>query len=486
LLEGDVLADRYELQELAGSGGMSTVFRARDRRLERTVAVKVLHQRYNDEDEYVERFNREARMAASLSHPNIVTVIDRGEYEGRQYIVFEYVDGDNLKELVGRSGPLQVEQVLSLGIQIASGLAFAHANGLVHRDVKPQNVLLNGSGTAKVTDFGIARSLAVGPGVTQTGTVLGTSDYIAPEQAQGAPVGERTDVYSLGVVLFELLAGEPPFRGDNFVAVAMKHINEPAPRVSTLRPDVPARLDAAIAVALAKDADARFATMDAFRRELQTCLAEVRAGNAAPVSDEHSDTVVLPPAPAGRRRRGRAVLPLLLVVLGLAVLGAAGWLAYETVDSGSGGGGNAGAVTPDGGPVTLEAVTVFDPAPGDGTEHDEAVSFATDGIESTYWLTETYKDAPSLGTKDGVGLVLDAGSARSPDELTITSDTPGFSATIRTGDSQSGPFEDVSASQTVEARTTFDLEDANARYFVIWITSLPSGGSAHVNEVTAS
>jgi serine/threonine-protein kinase len=467
---------------------MSTVYRAHDRKLERTVAVKILHQRYNDEDEYVERFNREARMAASLSHPNIVTVIDRGEHEGRQYIVFEYVDGDNLKEVIGRSGPLPVERVLALGIQVASGLAFAHEKGLVHRDVKPQNVLLNGSGTAKVTDFGIARSLTVGRGVTQTGTVLGTSDYIAPEQAQGAPVGERTDVYSLGVVVYELLTGELPFAGDNFVAVAMKHINEPAPRVSTRRPDVPARLDAAIAVALAKEPSARFARMDDFRRELQACLAEVRAGTAEPVSEDHSDTVVLAPAPpaATRRRRGRAALPLLLVVLGLGVLGAAGWLAYETVDSVSGGGSGGAATSGGGGPVTLDGVGVFDPPPGDGTEHDEDVPNATDGIETTYWQTERYNNAPSFGTKDGVGLVLDAGSARSPDRLTVTSDTPGFTATIRAGDSADGPFEDVAASQTVEAQTTFDLENVNARYFVVWITSLPSGGSAHVNEVTAS
>jgi serine/threonine-protein kinase len=411
-------------------------------------------------------------------------VIDRGEHEGRQYIVFEYVDGDNLKELVAREGPLPVERVLALGIQVASGLAFAHASGLVHRDVKPQNVLLNGSGTAKVTDFGIARSLAVGRGVTQTGTVLGTSDYIAPEQAQGAPVGERTDVYSLGVVVYELLTGEPPFGGDNFVAVAMKHINEPAPRVSTRRAEVPARLDAAIAVALAKDADARFATMDDFRRELQTCLAEVRAGTAEPVSDEHSETVVLPPAPAPRRRRGRAALPLLLVVLGLAVLGAAGWLAYETVDSGSGGGG--GAVGPDGGPVRLEAVGVFDPPPGDGIEHDEDVPKATDGIESTYWPTEDYRNPPDLNGKPGVGLVLDAAETRTVESVTITSDTPGFTATIQAGDDADGPFREVAAEQTIGSRNTFRLEDATARYFVVWVTSSPPGGSAHVNEVTAS
>src|SRR5437762_9528114 len=247
---GEVLADRYELEELVGTGGMSSVFRAHDRLLDRKVALKILHQHYSGDDEYVERFRREARSVAALSHPNIVTVIDRGEHEARQFIVFEYVDGENLKQMIERRGPAPIPTALELSIQIARGLSFAHQQGLVHRDVKPQNVLLNGNGDAKVTDFGIARSLAVQRGMTQTGTVLGTSDYIAPEQAQGQQVDEHTDVYSLGIVLYELLTGELPFSGDNFVAVAMQHINDVPPHVSDKRPDVPPRLDAAVARAL--------------------------------------------------------------------------------------------------------------------------------------------------------------------------------------------------------------------------------------------
>src|SRR4051794_24065182 len=281
---GEVLADRYELEELVGTGGMSSVFRAHDRLLDRKVALKILHQQYSGDDDYVERFKREARSVAALSHPNIVTVIDRGEHGERQFIVFEYVEGENLKRLIERRGPAPVANALELGIQIAGGLSFAHQQGLVHRDVKPQNVLLNGDLSAKVTDFGIARSMNVQHGMTQTGTVLGTSDYIAPEQAQGQPVDEQTDVYSLGVVVYELLTSEVPFPGENFVAVAMRHINEEPPSVRERRPDVTPRLDAAIRCAMAKDAAARFATMADFCHELELCLAEAQGTQVLPAA----------------------------------------------------------------------------------------------------------------------------------------------------------------------------------------------------------
>src|SRR5215475_7424848 len=226
---GDLIADRYELEELVGTGGMSTVFRAHDRQLDRRVAINILHEHYAADPEYLERFRREARAVARLSHPNIVTVIDRGDDGGRQYIVFEHVEGENLKELVLRTGRLSVQNALALALAVANGLAFAHDHGLVHRDVKPQNVLLSREGEVKVTDSGIARSLHVDHGMTQTGTVLGTSEYLAPEQASGKAVSPATDVYSLGVVLWELLAGDVPFVGENFVAVALRHVNEPPP-----------------------------------------------------------------------------------------------------------------------------------------------------------------------------------------------------------------------------------------------------------------
>src|ERR687887_2873065 len=256
---------------------MSSVFKARDTMLERRVALKVLHPHFTEDEQYVERFRREARAVASLSHPNIITILDRGEDEGRQFLVFELVEGRTLKEVLEEEGRLPVPQALEIALQVARGLAFAHEHGLVHRDVKPQNVILNGDGRAKVTDFGIARSRDI-QGVTQTGMVLGTSNYVAPEQAQGGKVDRATDVYSLGVVLFELLTGEVPFPGESFVAVAMRHVNEPAPSVLERRPDAPARVAHAVARALEKDPAARFPTMDAFAAELEACLAALEPG----------------------------------------------------------------------------------------------------------------------------------------------------------------------------------------------------------------
>jgi tRNA A-37 threonylcarbamoyl transferase component Bud32 len=475
---GEVLSDRYELEELVGTGGMSSVFRAHDRLLDRKVALKVLHEQYMADEDYVERFRREARAVAALSHPNIVTVIDRGEHNGRQFIVFEYVAGENLKQLISRRGPAPVTTAIELGIQIARALSFAHQQGLVHRDVKPQNVLLNGEGEAKVTDFGIARSLDVQHGMTQTGTVLGTSDYIAPEQAQGQRVDEQTDVYSLGVVLYELLTSEVPFPGENFVAVAMRHINEEPPSIREKRPDVSPRLEAAIHRAMAKDAAARFATMADFCHELELCLAEAQGTQVLPAAQPRR-------AASSRRRRGLSPWPLILLLVALLAIGAVvaallihgNGSASETTTSGGAGGGAA---------PHLRAVAADDRF-GTGGEHDAEVGRATDNDASTYWTTEDYRTAPDLG-KPGVGLVLDAGRPVELRELGVATGTPGFTAVVRAGSSPTTATKVISSSQTVNDGTTFELHAGAAyRYYEVWITRLGSSyRKVQLNEVRAS
>jgi serine/threonine-protein kinase len=484
---GEVIGDRYELEELVGSGGMSSVFRAHDRLLERKVALKVLHEQYTSDEDYVERFRREARSVASLSHPNIVTVIDRGEHGGRQYIVFEYVDGENLKHRIDREGALPVRDALELALQIGRALQFAHQNGLVHRDVKPQNVLLNGDGRPKVTDFGIARSLDVQRGMTQTGTVLGTSDYIAPEQAQGAHVDDRTDVYSLGVVLYELLSGETPFTGENFVAVAMQHINNPPPNIQDRRGDVSPRLAYAIDRALAKDPGDRWASMAEFCNELEACLGELDELDGRWPDSGATMVVTKSRRPRTQARhsarsRSRPVWPWLLAVLVLAAVGAV--VAYLVLEGSPtdriGGSGDGG-----GQPVKLTGVTAYDPD-GDNSEHGDQAPLAADGNPVTRWTTQTYNVAGELA-KPGVGVVLALPRSQQLSLVKVSTDTPGFQARIQVGDSRVGTFVDASSTRTVNGVTSFEIQDGvKGRYVVVWITRLPPDSHvAHVNEVQA-
>src|SRR3712207_4177683 len=224
---------------------MSSVYRAFDPTLERWVAIKLMHRDISTDPDQLERFRREARAVASLNHPHVVTVIDAGEDDGTPYIVFEYVEGETLKDRIRRMGRLPVPEAVAYAIEIGRALACAHANGFVHRDVKPQNVLIDREGRAKVTDFGIARSLETS-GLTATGRVLGTTDYVSPEQALGHQVTEQSDIYSLGVVLYEMLTGEVPYRADTQVAVAMKHVREPLPDGQRRRPEISAALAAVI------------------------------------------------------------------------------------------------------------------------------------------------------------------------------------------------------------------------------------------------
>jgi serine/threonine-protein kinase len=477
---GELIAGRFALEENVGSGGMASVYRAHDRLLERPVALKMLHDHYVHDEEAVERFQREARSAAQLAHPNIVTVIDRGEDNGRPYIVYEYVGGENLKQLVVREGALPVPMAIDLGLQIARALECAHERGVVHRDVKPQNVLLGAEGRAKVTDFGIAHARDTA-GITLTGTIMGTSDYIAPEQARGEAAGEASDIYSLGVVLFELLTGRVPYQAETPVAVAMKHVHDPVPSARAVRPDVPPRLDALVRRCLAKAPGERFASMSDLIVELEAC----RRGDAPPPTDSAATIIVPPVAQPRRRRGGRILRTLLVIVLALVLVAAAAVGAYVLTrgvskDTGIGPGAGSGGGSK---AIKLTGVTAYDPfGTGPPGEHNAEAPLATDGNASTSWQTEDYRDGLN---KPGVGLVLANTTGATVRHMTVTTDTPGFTAEIQAGDTQSGQFTTASASQTVTGTTTFSVSGASHPYYVVWITNLGTNHVVHINEVTA-
>src|SRR5690349_21137401 len=275
------LSGRYRLDAQIGAGGMSTVYKAFDINLERRVAIKLLHREMSADSDQLERFRREARAVAQLSHPHIVGVIDAGEDDGRPYIVFEYVEGETLKDRIRRQGRLPIPEAIAYAIEIAHALGTAHARHIIHRDVKPQNVLIDEEGSAKVTDFGIARTLEE-DGLTADGRVLGTTDYVSPEQALGQPVTGQSDLYSLGIVLYEMLTGDVPFKGENQVAVAMKHVREEVPDVQIKRPEVSAALAAVVDTATAKHQENRYADDAEFIADLEDVLAieAARAGSA--------------------------------------------------------------------------------------------------------------------------------------------------------------------------------------------------------------
>jgi len=263
-----VLSGRYRVLRKIGGGGMADVYLCEDLTLGRRVALKVMLSRFIDDPNFVERFRREAKAAAGLNHANLVSIYDWGEVDGTYFIVMEYVEGETLKDLVRRRGRLSGSEAVRISLQLLAALEFAHRTGIVHRDVKPQNVMLDRDGNAKVTDFGIAR--AGDSGMTEAGSILGTAQYLAPEQAKGQRVDERSDLYSVGIVLYEMLTGTVPFKGDSAVTVALKHVNEMAAEPAQLVPGMPYALNQIVLKAIAKDPEQRYQTAEQFARDLRS------------------------------------------------------------------------------------------------------------------------------------------------------------------------------------------------------------------------
>jgi len=285
-LIGTVFDGRYRIIRKLGAGGMADVYLAEDQELGRRVAIKILNDRHAADDSFIERFRREAKNAAGLSHPNIVSIYDRGEAEGTYYIAMEFLDGRSLKELIVGRGPAPIKTAIDYARQILAAVGFAHRHGIVHRDIKPHNVLVGSEGRLKVTDFGIARSGA--SQMTEVGSIIGTAQYLSPEQARGAPVDQTSDLYSVGVVLYEMLTGQVPFTGDTPLEIAMKHLSEVPKPPSELRPEVPHDLDSVVLRALAKDPSERYQGAD----EMDADLARVLEGLPVDPETETAATAV--------------------------------------------------------------------------------------------------------------------------------------------------------------------------------------------------
>jgi serine/threonine-protein kinase len=504
---GTLLGGRYRLDAQIGRGGMSTVYRAFDTVLERPVAIKLMHREIASDSDQLERFRREARSVAQLNHPHIVTVIDAGEEPaedggGTPYIVLEYVEGETLKELIRREGPLDIPQALAYAIEIARALGAAHERMIVHRDVKPQNVLIGAEGGAKITDFGIARTLTE-EGLTVAGRVLGTTDYVSPEQALGQPVTGQSDLYSLGVVLYEMLTGQVPFTGSSPVAVAMRHVREQVPDVQLLRTDVSAATASVIDRAVAKDLDWRYADAESMVSDLEEVLA-IEASRAGQATGEATSVLRTLPGKARRRLpwrmrhpgRWAASLALVGAIVAIAIA-----LAAQQAHKGTGVPPDVHA-SPGLAPVQLSQTAAHDYNPfGTEPENHDRVQNVVDSDPNTTWSTAHYYEGTLKKPGGvGVGVYLDASPRVAARAVEIQTPTPGFDVQIYAADKINLSYAYGNATPLTERGWHGPLAAANGvknsqriailggtpyRYYLIWLTTLPPGEeSAAISELT--
>ena len=488
-LEGRLLGDRYRLGPVIATGGMAQVRRADDVVLGRKVAVKILHPHLAADPTVVDRFRHEAVAAARLTHPAIVSIYDTVIDDDVNAIVMELVDGITLRQFLDQRGSLSPRDTVDVVAGVADALQTAHESGIVHRDIKPANILLCDDRRVMVTDFGIAKA-AVDDDFTREGNIVGTAKYVAPEQVTGDRVDPRTDVYSLGVVLYECLCGRPPFEADTEAATALARLHRDPLRPRQVRPGVPRSLDALTMQALARDPDDRPPTAAAFRAAvLGAALDEPDEDRADPVvvsgtiatSDDEADEFV--------RSERRWMVPTLLVLIIGGALVLAGVLlgstdagqqiidrAREVVQGDSG--GDDGAATAS--PLTISTATAYDPqGSGPPGENDDEAALAVDGNAATAWPTEFYSDR-ELGTKDGVGLVIHLDAVRELESLVVTSPTDDWAASIYVAEGIPADLAGwgeaaTSSSGIAPGESTFDLGGATGDRVLVWITDLGPG-----------
>lgn len=460
-LDGRRLTDRYVLEEELASGGMGTLWLARDEVLGRSVAIKVLYDHLAKDRELLERFRMEAVAAARLSHPAVVRVFDTGTSDGVVFIVMEFVEGRSVADLLRERGTLPAGEASQIARGVLKALAHAHREGVIHRDVKPGNILVSRGDHVKLADFGIAKAAFAEEDLTTTGNLLGTSRYLSPEQVSGDDVGPRSDLYAVGIVLFEMLTGRPPFQAESHIATATMRLTADPPPPRSLRPGIPRRLDAVVTKALARDPADRFQTAEEMSEAVE---------HAAPGAAPRLEEAPYREAP-GRRSLIRSWVAVPLILALAAALAVGGFLLLEGFGEDQG-----TSVAPDAeqpARLTLSNAYSFDPAPGDGEEHDENLSFAIDDALETSWATEGYETADLGGIKEGVGLVLELEAEAEVGQVAVQTDNPGWEFSVFAGD---GPEAfDMAAplgSFRSEEAKTYDFDPAETRYVLLWITNL--------------
>jgi hypothetical protein len=480
--EGHLIGGRYRLVSRLARGGMAEVWEAHDEVLTRPVAVKLLLPHLAADEAFHTRFHREALAAARLSHPHIVSIYDTCSTEDDEAIVMELVRGRTLRDVLDERGSLAPTRAVVIARQVADALAHAHACGLVHRDVKPGNILLADDGRVLVTDFGIAKAAEEVSDLTDAGQVVGTAKYLSPEQVRGAALDGRADVYALGVVLYEMLCGRPPFAGESSTATAVARLTTDPIPPRQVRAGVSRGLEAIVLRALARDPDDRFPTATA----LCSALDSVDLGNVdddAPDdrtshagTDDHTPEPGSPPSFTQTERSW--LVPAALIVVVAVTLGVVGVVLGRTdvgrqlFDAATGG----ASTEPT--PVEIAATASFDPE-GSGGEHDDEVAFAADGDSATAWTTERYDTRALGGLKSGVGLVLTLAEARSLEQVAISSTTSGWALQVFVAESPApnlaGWGEPVAAAEGIDGETELDLGGASGGAVLLWITDLGDG-----------
>lgn len=475
------LGGRYELREPIASGGAAIVWLAYDQHLARLVAVKLLHPHHANDVTVVERFERESRSAAKLSHPNAVRIYDTGRDDDLVYLVMEHVDGPSLREVMKKHGQIDPVVVAAIGEQVASALGAAHAHGLVHRDIKPANILLASDGTVKVTDFGIAKALTGADAtLTTPGTVVGTAAYVAPEQLQDAEVDARADIYALGVVLHECLTGRPAFSGDTPTATAAMRLSHDLLPPRQLRADVPRALDDIVARATQRDPVDRYADGSVLASALAALVTSKPSDVTASLSDP-DPTSNPDPVPIDQRpysgsmpnTRQEYARRLAAALIGGFVLALVAYFATQALRDED--------PTPSAEAIPWEVVEtdVFDPtAPGSGDNLDVA-GRAADGDPQTAWTTRTYPDRMFGDQKSGIGLVFDLGEPVEVRSITIELMRGGIDVELYAAEELPGEergldgWGDTRAAQAdIRPQQTFELNPTTQRYWMIWVTGL--------------